>query len=85
MHLKQHLILEALMAHVYVYVGINLGSKVCYLNAGIKTTQLNAGRTHIISDEGRGPPHGFLLLRNPLQGFREAVCADHTRAYDNRA
>jgi hypothetical protein len=49
MHLKQHLILEALMAHGYM--GINPGSKVRHLNAGIKTTQLNAVRTRIILDE----------------------------------
>ena len=50
MHLKQHLILKALMTHGYV--GIDPGSKVCYLNAGIKTIQLDAVRTRIISDEG---------------------------------
>ena len=50
MYLKQHLILKALMTHGYV--GINLGSKVCYLNTGIKTTQLDAVRARIILDEG---------------------------------
>jgi hypothetical protein len=49
MHLKQHLILEALMAHGYM--GIDPGSKVRHLNAGIKTTQLDAVRTRIILDE----------------------------------
>jgi hypothetical protein len=50
MHLQQHLILEALMAHEYV--GINPGSKVCYLIAGIKTTALDAVWTRIILDKG---------------------------------
>jgi hypothetical protein len=42
MHLKQHLILKALMAHGYTV--INPGSKVRHLNTGIKTTQLDAIR-----------------------------------------
>jgi len=49
MHLLQHLILEALMAHGYV--GINPGSKVCFLLAGIRCSTLDAVKTHIISDE----------------------------------
>jgi hypothetical protein len=49
-HLRQHLILEALMAHGYV--GIDPGSKVCFLLAGIRCSTLDAVKTHIISDEG---------------------------------
>jgi hypothetical protein len=50
MHLHQHLILEALMAHGYV--GIDPGSKVCFLLAGIRCSTLDAVKTRIISDEG---------------------------------
>ena len=50
MHLRQHLILEALMAHGYV--GIDPGSKVRFLLAGIRCTTLDAVKTRIISDEG---------------------------------
>jgi hypothetical protein len=50
MHLHQHLIFEALMAHGYV--GINPGSKVCFLLAGIRCSTLDAVKTRIISDEG---------------------------------
>jgi len=50
MHLRQHLILEALMAHGYV--GINPGSKVCFLLAGIRCSALDAVKTRIILDEG---------------------------------
>ena len=50
MHLRQHLILEALMAHGYV--GIDPGSKVRYLLAGIRCSTLDAVKTRIISDEG---------------------------------
>jgi hypothetical protein len=49
MHLKQHLILEALMAHGCT--GIDPESKVRHLIAVIKTTQLDAVRTRIIPDE----------------------------------
>ena len=49
MHLRQHLILEALMAHGYV--GINPGSKVCFLLAGIRCSTLDAMKTRICSDE----------------------------------
>ncbi len=49
MHLRQHLILEALMAHGYV--GINPGSKVHFLLAGIRCSTLNAVKTCIILDE----------------------------------
>jgi hypothetical protein len=50
MHLRQHLILEALMAHGYV--GIDPGSKVRFLLAGIRCSTLDAVKTCIISDEG---------------------------------
>jgi len=50
MHLRQHLILEALMPHGYV--GIDPGSKVCFLLAGIRCSALDAVKTCIISDEG---------------------------------
>jgi len=50
MHLHQHLILEALMAHGYV--GIDPGSKVRFLFAGIRCSALDAVKTCIISDEG---------------------------------
>jgi hypothetical protein len=50
MHLRQHLILEALMAHGYV--DIDPRSKVCFLLAGIRCSTLDAVKTHIISDEG---------------------------------
>jgi hypothetical protein len=50
MHLRQHLILETLMAHGYM--GINPGSKVRFLLAGIRCTTLDAVKTCIISDEG---------------------------------
>ena len=49
MHLRQHLILEALMAHGYV--GIDPGSKVRFLVAGIRCTTLDAVKTRICSDE----------------------------------
>jgi hypothetical protein len=49
MHLRQHLILEALIAHGYV--GIDPGSKVCFLLAGIRCSTLDAVKTRIISDE----------------------------------
>jgi len=49
MHLRQHLILEALMAHGYV--GIDPGSKVRFLLAGIRCSTLDAVKTRIISDE----------------------------------
>ena len=49
MHLRQHLILEALMAHGYV--GTDPGSKVCFLLAGIRCSMLDAVKTRIISDE----------------------------------
>ena len=48
-HLRQHLILEALMAHGYV--GIDPGSKVRFLVAGIRCTTLDAVKTRICSDE----------------------------------
>ena len=48
-HLHQHLILEALMIHGYI--GIDAGSKVRYLLAGIKCASLDAVRTRIMSDE----------------------------------
>jgi hypothetical protein len=48
-HLRQHLILEALMAHGYV--GIDPGSKVRFLVAGIRCTTLDAVKTCICSDE----------------------------------
>ena len=38
------------MAHGYV--GINPGSKICFLLAGIRCSTLDAVKTHIISDEG---------------------------------
>jgi len=50
MHLRQHLILEALMAHGYV--GIDPGSKVRFLLAGIRCSTLYAVKTRIILDEG---------------------------------
>jgi hypothetical protein len=46
MHLHQHLILEALVAHGYV--GISPGSKVCFLLAGIRCSTLDAVKTRII-------------------------------------
>ena len=49
MHLPQHLILEALVAHGYV--GIDPGSKVRFLLAGIRCSTLDAVKTRIISDE----------------------------------
>ncbi len=49
-HLCQHLILEALMAHGYV--GIDPGSKVCFLVAVTRCSMLDAMKTRIISDEG---------------------------------
>ena len=49
MHLHQHLILEALVAHGYT--GINAGSKVRYLLGGIKCAVLDTVRTRIMSDE----------------------------------
>ena len=49
-HLRQHFILEALMAHGYV--GINPGSKVRFLLTGIRCSTLDAVKTHIILDEG---------------------------------
>ena len=49
MHLRQHLILKALVAHGYV--GIDPGSKVCFLLAGIRCSTLDAVKTRIISDE----------------------------------
>ncbi len=49
-HLRQHLILEALMAHGYM--GIDPGSKVCFLLTGIRCSMLDAVKTRIISDEG---------------------------------
>ena len=49
MHLRQHLILEALVAHGYV--GINPGSKVRFLLAGIRCSTLDAVKTRNISDE----------------------------------
>ena len=48
-HLRQHLILEALMAHGYV--GINPGLKVRFLLAGIRCSMLDAVKTRICSDE----------------------------------
>jgi hypothetical protein len=48
-HLRQHLILEALMAHGYV--GIDPGSKVHFLVAGIRCSTLDAVKTRICSDE----------------------------------
>ncbi len=48
-HLCQHLILEALMAHGFV--GINPGSKVRFLIAGIRCSTLDAVKTRICSDE----------------------------------
>ncbi len=50
MHLCQHLILEALMAHGYV--GIDPRSKVCFLLAGIRCSTLDAVKTRIILDKG---------------------------------
>ncbi len=50
MHLRQHLILEALMAHGYV--GIDPGSKVRFLLAGVRCSTLDVVKTRIISDEG---------------------------------
>jgi hypothetical protein len=49
-HLRQHLILEALMAHGYV--GIDPGSKVRFLLAGIRCSTLYAVKTLIILDVG---------------------------------
>jgi hypothetical protein len=49
MHLRQHLILEALMAHGYV--GNDPGSKVRFLLAGIRCSTLDAVKTRIILDE----------------------------------
>jgi len=49
MHLRQHLILEALV--VYRYTGIDAGSKVRYLLNGIKCAALDVVRTRIMSDE----------------------------------
>jgi hypothetical protein len=49
MHLHQHLILKALMAHGYT--GINAGFKVFYLLNGVKCAVLNAVRTRIMSDK----------------------------------
>jgi hypothetical protein len=48
-HLRQHLILEALVVHGYT--GIDAGSKVRYLLNGIKCAALDAVRTRIMSDE----------------------------------
>ena len=48
-HLRQHLILEALVIHGYT--GIDAGSKVRYLLNGIKCASLDAVRTRIMSDE----------------------------------
>jgi len=50
MHLRQHLILEALMAHGYV--GIDPGSKVRFLLAGVRCSTPDVVKTRIISDEG---------------------------------
>jgi hypothetical protein len=49
MHLRQHLILEALMAHGYV--GIDPRSKVRFLLTGIRCSTLDAVKTRICSDE----------------------------------
>jgi len=49
MHLRQHLILEALV--VYRYTGIDAGSKVRYLLNGIKCAALDVVRTCIMSNE----------------------------------
>jgi hypothetical protein len=49
MHLRQHLILEAMVIHGYT--GIDAGSKVRYLLNGIRCTALDAVRTRIMSDE----------------------------------
>ena len=49
LHLKQHQILEGLIPHGYN--GIDPGSKVRHLNAGIKTNTLDAVKSRIISDE----------------------------------
>ena len=49
MHLRQHLILEALVIHGYT--GIDAGSKVRYLLNRIRCTALKAVRTRIMSDE----------------------------------
>ncbi len=49
MHLRQHLILKALMAHGHT--GINAGSKVRYLLNGIKCAALDAVRTRIMSNK----------------------------------
>jgi hypothetical protein len=48
-HLRQHLILEALVIHGYT--GIDAGSKVRYLLNGIRCAALDAVRTRIMSDE----------------------------------
>jgi hypothetical protein len=49
MHLRQHLILEALVIHGYT--GIDAGSKVHYLLNGIRCAALKMVRTRIMSDE----------------------------------
>jgi len=49
MHLRQHLILEALVIHGYTR--IDTGSKVRYLLNGIRCAALKAVRTRIMSDE----------------------------------
>jgi hypothetical protein len=49
MHLRQHLILEALVIHGYT--GIDAGSKVRYLLNGIWCAELDAVRTRIMSDK----------------------------------
>jgi hypothetical protein len=48
-HLRQHLILEALMAQGYV--GIDPGSKMHFLIAGIRCSTLDAVKTRICSDK----------------------------------
>ena len=49
MHLRQHLILEALVIHGYT--GIDAGSKVRYLLNGIRCAALDAVRTRLMSDK----------------------------------
>ena len=49
MHLRQHLILKALVIHGYT--GIDAGSKVHYLLNGIRCPSLDVVRTRIMSDE----------------------------------
>jgi hypothetical protein len=49
MHLRQHLILEALVIHGYT--GIDAGSTVRYLLNGIRCAALDAVWTRIMSDE----------------------------------